>query len=288
MDVYERPAGVLAIISGPRWWRGENSNSKALALGHQALSGARLAPVIIPTFGGMRSVLIRCKGAAKQFLVALQMRIKKQVAHAAAARLWVWWNNELPWDPRPLWAGQILYPRATLGRKGPAASCHVEKTHDIDPRRPDVKVPLLPPPYPHFTQSVFLKCAFTPREQKHTVGFPLKASSEVIIPSPQTSLDRIDSDWAVPIPTVVCRRACKRRETVEGRQTPAGSHNWVAPVSFARRLGVQPKPSFVFTPLLRGAAANFEMITLVTFLVLTEVFQYHSNRCLFLNKKKSL
>lgn len=112
MDIYEPPAGALALISGPCWRRGENSNSKALALGHEALSGGgarrQRVPVIIPLFGGTRSVLIRCKRAAKQFLVVPQIRIKKQVAHAAAAG---WGYNE------------IMNYHGTRTRCEPGASC---------------------------------------------------------------------------------------------------------------------------------------------------------------------
>lgn len=201
VDVYEPPAGALALISGPRLRRGENSNSKALALGHQALSGGgarrQPVPVIIPLFGSTHSVLIRCKGAAKQYLVVPQMRIRKQVAHAAAAGCE---RNE------------IMNYQGTRSCCEPGASCTQEPlvggrgglrsgqrsamwkrpatlilTVQMSGRPPLTPPPHFnpPPPNPPSEKSAFLKCDSYmhthPRNKSMQLdaGFLSKASSEV-------------------------------------------------------------------------------------------------------------
>lgn len=258
VDVYEPPAGVLALISGPRLQQGENSNSKALALGHQALSGGgarrQPVPVIIPLFGGTHSVLIRCKGAAKQYLVAPQIRIRKQVAHAAAAgcernEIMNYQGTRSCCQPGasctqvPLVGG-----RGGCGR-GKVPPCGKDPRHWSSPSRcqgaiPPPPTPLQPPPL-HWGEECLFKMwllhARTPPKQKHAAGclIPLKGVIGGIIssPPPPPLHHTHDSERAISIPMMICWSTRKKQETVETKWTPAQNCNWVAPVSFACCLG---------------------------------------------------
>lgn len=172
--------------------------------------------------------------------MAPRLGIKKQVTHAAAA------GCEY---------NEIMNYRGTCSRCGPSEShSWVEEGRQSSAMRKRPATLILgvqmsrclpsflqSPPVTQRGSSVSSKCdSFVlsqPPEQKHTVGFPSKASSEVIISSPPTpprSLSIASTQkQAVSIPTTICRRGRKRQETVETRQTPAGNRNWVASVSFA-------------------------------------------------------